>query len=99
MPAAVAASLRHGIGPDSAQSTLNVAGSYWKPLEVVDDPGRQVLLADQVAVQRGRADVGEHARGRADRLAVGQHDGDGPAVAHLDAARRARCSAPRRRAR
>ena len=82
--ASLAASVRHGIGPESAQSTLNVARSYWNRVEVVDHPCGQVLLADEVAVERRRTDVGEHAAGRGDRLAVGQDHGDGAAVAHLD---------------
>ena len=45
----------------------------------------QVLLADEVAVERGRADVGEHPARRGDRLAVGEHDRDRAPVAHLDA--------------
>ena len=86
VPARVAASARHGIGPDNAQSTLNVAWSYWKRSRSRTHRRREVLLADEVAVQRGRADVGEHAARRVDRLAVGEHDRDGAPVAHLDRA-------------
>ena len=84
VPARVDGSARHGIGPDSAQSTLNVPWSVLEPFEVGDDPRRQMLLPDEVAVERGRADVGEHAARRGDRLAVGEHDRDRPPVAHLD---------------
>ncbi len=59
-----------------------------EPGEVVEHVGRQVFLADEVAVERGCADVGEHPSRCADRLAVVEHDGHRPPVAHLDAPHR-----------
>ncbi len=52
---------------------------------------RQVLGADQVEVERGCPDVGEHPARGGDLLAVGEHDRDRAPVAHLDA--RDPCSA------
>ena len=70
-----------------------------EPLEVGHQLRRQVLLAHEVAVQRGSTDVGQHPAWRTDGLAVGQHDGDRAAAAHVDADDRrvaAHDAAPRR---
>ena len=85
VPARVAASARHGIGPDSAQSTLNVPGPTGSGSSGADHLRGQVLLAHEVAVERGRADVGEHAAGAAIVSPSASTTATARPVAHLDA--------------
>ena len=56
-----------GSVPTNAQSILNVPWSYWNRSSARTNDGGQVLLAHELAVQRGRADVGEHRARRVDR--------------------------------
>src|SRR5262249_25462989 len=55
-----------------------------EPAERAHEPGRQVLLADEVAEQRGRADVGDHRVTDADRRSVAEDDAAGTPPAHRD---------------
>ena len=85
VPARCASGARHGIGPESAQSTLNVRVVVLEAVERADERGGEVLLADEALVQRGRADVGEHGATGVDGRAVGERHRDGTAVADDDA--------------
>lgn len=49
-----------------------------EPVEVGHEAGRQVLLADEVAVEAGRVDVGEHRPAGEDALPGRVHDTAGP---------------------